>query len=94
MKKFRSFDASQFIDINAMDVIKWFIVAVISASLTTLYNYLTTGAALWNEQRKFVLIAWVTAGLGYLIKNVFTNSENKLLTPDPLPTTPEYTDLP
>ena len=75
MKKFRNIkSASQFFDLNALDVIKSFIVAILSASLGALYNLLTSWVVLWNPEWKFVLLAWVTAWLGYLIKNVFTNS--------------------
>jgi uncharacterized membrane protein len=84
MKKFRDFGTmSSYIDLNVVDVIKWFVVAILSASLTAIYNLLNSWVMLENEQRKIVLLAWVTAWLGYLIKNVFTNSENQILTQEP-----------
>jgi hypothetical protein len=92
MKKFLDFGTvSDYIDLNVVDIIKWFIVAILSASLTALYNFLTTWVVLWQEQWKFVLVTGVAAWIWYLIKNVFTNSESQLLTPEPPLTTDHLT---
>lgn len=73
---------SKFLTLNERDIIKWLIVAVLSSSLTTLYDFMNTWVFLWWEQRKFVLMAGITAGLWYIIKNVLTNQEWQLLTKD------------
>lgn len=78
---------SKFLKLEEYDYVKGFIVAILSASLTALYNLLTTGAVIGKAQLVACLLAWITAWLWYLLKNVFTNSEWALLKlePNPLP---------
>lgn len=66
-----------------MDAIKWFIVAIVSAWLTALYNLLQVGTLMGATEWKAVATAWVLAWLAYLIKNAFTNSVWELLKKDP-----------
>ena len=63
---------SNFLTLDQKDIVKGFIVAILSASLTALYNLLTAGTTIDTAQLTSVAIAGVTAGLGYLIKNLFT----------------------
>jgi hypothetical protein len=65
---------SKFLTLNERDIIKGFIVAIVTAWLTTLYNLLNTWVALGNEQWKAVLIAWVCWGIAYILKNLTENS--------------------
>ncbi len=74
---------SKFLRLNEYDAIKWFIVAVVSAWLTALYNLLEMGTLMGIAERKSVAIAWILAWLAYLIKNVFSNSLWELLKKEP-----------
>lgn len=67
--------ASKFLSINEIDIIKGFVVAILSASLTSLYNLLVAGTTVEKAQLIACWVAGITAWLGYLIKNVFKNSE-------------------
>lgn len=62
------------------DFIKSLIVAMLSASLTTLYNFLTTWIVLGREQMTAVRTTWIAAWLWYLIKNFFTDNKKDLET--------------
>lgn len=75
---------SKFLSINETDVLKWFIVACLSALLTALYNILQSGTTIGKAQLVAVALAWITAGLGYIIKNIFTSKEWYLLKPEPV----------
>lgn len=75
---------SKFLSLNEIDIIKWFIVSIISASLTALYNFFNTWTMVGKDQLIACALAGITAWLGYLIKNVFTNSDGDILTKDVL----------
>ena len=75
--------ASKFLSINELDIIKWFVVAILSASLTALYNLLVAGTTLGKAQLIACGVAGITAWLGYLIKNVFTNSDWAVMAKEP-----------
>lgn len=75
--------ASKFLSVNEIDVIKSFVVAIISASLTSLYNILVSWQTIEKAQLIACAVAWITAWLGYLIKNVFKNSEWEYMTREP-----------
>lgn len=68
---------SGFFQLNLKDVIKGVIVAVITAFLTSLLSLLQAGTiemtwAFWQP----TVYASVIAGISYLLKNVFTNSQD------------------
>lgn len=71
---------SNFLNINLKDLLKGFIVAVVMAILTAVYTAIEAGnlAFTW-EFFKPVLITGLGAGIAYLLKNLFTNSEDKML---------------
>ena len=68
-------EQSKFLTLNSYDFIKWFLVACLSATLTGLYNLLSTWSAIWKEQLIATWMAWITAGIGYLLKNIFTDNK-------------------
>lgn len=70
---------SEFFKLNWMDVLKGFVTAVLTALVGGIYNALQTGTLPDMAAMKVILIASVTTGLAYLIKNVFTNSNGQLL---------------
>jgi uncharacterized membrane protein len=65
---------SKFLTLSWIDLGKGLLVAFFSALITGLYELLQAGAALDWLTIKPVLLAAVAAMLGYLIKNLFTNS--------------------
>jgi len=68
---------SQFFSLDIYDIGKGFLMAFLGAFLPALYEYLKVG---WGAiDWKFCLAAGISAGIAYLLKNFFTNSENKLL---------------
>lgn len=73
---------SKFLSVNERDIVKWFVVAILSATLTSLYNFLTTWEIIGKAQLVACALAGVTAGVGYLIKNVFSNSNWEPFTPE------------
>jgi uncharacterized membrane-anchored protein len=73
---------SVFMMLNSKDLLKGFFVAVISAIINFLYTTIQSGALIFDW--KDLLISGLTAGLAYLTKNLFTNSEGKVLTKESL----------
>ena len=68
---------SSFLNLNMADLLKGFLVAVIAALLTGVYNAIQTGIswtwAFWSP----ILLTALGAGIAYLLKNLFTNSSNQ-----------------
>lgn len=73
---------SKFISLNGFDVIKGFIVAIISGGLTVVYQLLSTGQMLTEAQFTMVGMSALASGIAYILKNVLTNSKGELLTPE------------
>jgi hypothetical protein len=67
---------SKLFNLNLVDIVKGIIVAVLSAVLSVLYQALTAQAVIDPKQ---LLLVGLTAGLGYLLKNVFTSADGKFL---------------
>ena len=67
---------SKFLNLNLQDIAKGFIVAALSAVFTGLYQALSAQAVIDPRQ---LLMVGLTAGIGYLVKNYFTDSSGKLL---------------
>ena len=61
--------------LDLKDLAKGLVVAVLSAILTGLYQALNAQAIIDPKQ---LLLIGATAGVGYLIKNFFTDSSGKL----------------
>lgn len=70
---------SDLFKLNWNDLLKGFIVAVVTAILAGVYQIVQTGALPTMEQLKIVGITALTAGIAYLLKNVFTNSNGNIL---------------
>ena len=71
---------STFLSLDVKDFIKGLIVTVIGAILTGIYQIINTGGELTLESLKVIGITGLGAGLSYLLKNYFSNSEDKILT--------------
>jgi hypothetical protein len=76
---------SNFLNLNLNDLFRGFLVAVITAILVALEPMLTTGQFPDLPTLKAVAIAGVGAGIAYLIKNIFTNSQGQILKPEAKP---------
>lgn len=70
---------SNFLNLNAQDVVKGFVVAFLSAALTGLVATLDSGALPSVVELKQAAIVGLTAGLSYLLKNLLTNSQDELM---------------
>lgn len=65
------------------DLLKGFILAVITIVLTGVMTSLSTGALPDLPTIKTLALTGLAAGLSYLIKNALTNSNDKFLTKEP-----------
>lgn len=71
---------SEFFDLNLKDLGKGLLIAVAGSILSGLYHILEVGGIPTWPQIKVILLTGLGAGIGYLLKNWLTNSDNKLLT--------------
>ena len=63
-------------NLNLRDVIKGLVMTVLAAVLASIYQAVTNNASVdWNQ----VLQIAFSTGLGYLIKNFFTDENGKLM---------------
>ena len=74
---------SNFLSLNARDFIKAIVMVFISALLTGFYQLLQGGAAFNWVTLKPVVLSSVAAVVAYLLKNFFTNSDDKFLKNEP-----------
>lgn len=70
---------SKFLCLDAKDMIKAIILTFITALLTGIYQLLQAGTLLTWEALKPVVISSIAAVIGYLLKNVLTNSDDEFL---------------
>lgn len=73
---------SGFLSLNMRDVLKGLIMTVIGTVITVLIKVLEVGAFPSGSQWKAAIIAGLATGAAYLLKNVFTNSQDKFLAKD------------
>lgn len=75
---------SKFLNLQINDLWKGLIVAVATALLTGIYNGIESGtiAFTWIWFKPIVLSS-VGAGIAYILKNMLTNSEGKILKGEP-----------
>lgn len=71
---------SPFLTLSPKDIFKGFILATITAIITSLYAIINTGTfpTDWATWKTILLIA-LSAGISYLLKNFATNSKDKFL---------------
>lgn len=72
-------NASNFFRLNWFDVLKSFLVAFLAALVTSLTASFESGALPTMPEFLLALKIALIAGVSYLIKNVFTNSDNEVL---------------
>lgn len=73
---------SSFLNLNVKDLLKGFIVAIVTALLTGVYQVIQSGGMFNWETVKPVVLASIGAGLSYIIKNYLTNSNDEILKKD------------
>ncbi|NOU18401.1 MAG: hypothetical protein HOO91_12665 [Bacteroidales bacterium] len=78
---------SKFLKLDAKDIVKAIILTFITALLTGIYQLLQTDTPPTWDLLKPVLMTSIAAVIGYLLKNVFTNSNDKFLQREPGTTT-------
>jgi hypothetical protein len=71
---------STFLNLNARDFFKGLVMVLVTALVTGLYELLQNGSPFDWPNLKVVLIASVGAGVAYILKNFFTNSQGELFT--------------
>jgi hypothetical protein len=72
-------EKSKLLKLDGKDFLRGLLLAVGSACVMGLNQLLTTGAGFTRENIGAVVTAGISAGLLYLSKNLFTNSEDKFL---------------
>lgn len=73
---------------NLKDLGKGLILAVLTGFTTALYQTLATPHVPTAAEFKIDIMAAVTAGISYLIKNFFSNNEGQIAKPDVPPPAP------
>jgi hypothetical protein len=74
---------SDFLKVNFRDLVKSILMAFLGSAVTALYTIVNDGGTLPTpEQWKTIVIMGVTSALAYLVKNFFTNSEDKFMKKD------------
>ena len=71
---------STFLNLNVNDFIKGLAVAVLTSVLTIVYNTLQTGSLAFDWTA--IATTALTAAIAYLMKNLLTNTEGKMLKKD------------
>jgi hypothetical protein len=71
---------STFMNLNVNDFIKGLAVAVLTSVLTIVYNTLQTGSLSFDWTA--IATTALTATIAYLMKNLLTNTEGKMLKKD------------
>lgn len=70
---------SKFLKLSAKDFIKGLIVAMITTLITGIYQVIQSGGSFDWVTLKPVVIAAIGAGLAYIVKNLFSNSQGQFL---------------
>lgn len=73
---------SSLLTLDSKDFIKGFLVSVITAIVTVVYNTIQTGTLAFDW--KAIAIAALSAGLAYITKNLLTNSQDQFLKKEPI----------
>lgn len=71
-------EKSKFISLDTKDAIRGVVMAVIGSVLTALVEILQIGAFPSRAQWKIIIIGGLATGAAYILKNLFTNSQDQL----------------
>lgn len=72
---------SSFFSLNLLDFAKGLFIAVLTSVITLLYTTIETGTLTFDW--KLIGTTALTSALAYIMKNLLTNSQGKLLTKEP-----------
>jgi len=72
---------SSFFSLNLLDFAKGLFIAVLTSVITLLYTTIETGELTFDW--KLIGTTALTSALAYIMKNLLTNSQGKLLTKEP-----------
>jgi hypothetical protein len=73
---------SSLFTLNSKDWGKGLVIAILTAIITVVYDTIQTGALVLDW--KAISIAGISAALAYITKNLLTNSNDQLLTKEPV----------
>ena len=73
---------SKLFTLNVRDFLKGLLVAVLTAVITFAYEAIQTGELFSMAALKKMGLVALGAMLAYLLKNLFTNSQDEVLTPE------------
>ena len=79
---------SNLFNLNLKDLVKGAFTTVIGAILTGVYAIIQSGGSFSVATLKPIAVGGVVAGLSYLGKNLLTNSQGQVLTPEPMDIVP------
>ena len=74
---------SRYLSINLADLIKGAAVAGVTVILSLIGSMIESGAAITQEQLIMAAKTALLAAISYLIKNVFTNSKDRMFKSEP-----------
>ena len=77
---------SKFLTLNQQDLIKWFIIAIGTSVLMWTANLISTGWVISTDSLKVIWLAWLSAWIVYLAKNLTTNSQWNIGKSEQIPT--------
>lgn len=72
---------SKFFKLNAQDFIRGLVVSVLSSVVTIMYQTVQEGSLVFDW--KAIGTVALMSSLGYIMKNLMTNSEDKMFTSEP-----------
>ena len=74
---------ADFLTLVKKDYIKGFLVAILTVLLTGVYNIIITGELPDSSEWKAIGVSSLGAGIAYLLKNFFTNSDDEFAKKEP-----------
>jgi VIT1/CCC1 family predicted Fe2+/Mn2+ transporter len=74
---------STFLQLNLRDFFKGLVLAILAAVITWAYEAVQAGTLFDPESLKNVGMVALAAVLAYLVKNLLTNSQGEIATPEP-----------
>ena len=72
---------SKFLSLNSQDFLRGLVVSTLSAVLTIVYQTIQTGSLTFDW--KAIGTIAISSALGYIVKNLLTNSADQLMTTEP-----------
>lgn len=74
---------TKFLSVSVHDLVKGFIVSVLTVIVTGLYTSLEGGVLPTPDELKKLALVGLASGIGYILKNLLTNSADQFGKPEP-----------